>query len=118
MSGFAHFARDAEELEREIVRRGIAIGIDWDDAASLRRYAREALQCTPECNLAKLHSLDPRERALAQLYALSILMLLTMKESAEEGIHTHGGPAWKAFGKALIEESERLKQESKAPPAG
>lgn len=113
MSGFAHFARDAEELEREIVRRGIAIGIDWDDAASLRRYAREALQCTPECNLAKLHSLDPRERALAQLYALSILMLLTMKESAEEGIHTHGGPAWKAFGKALIEESERLGQEKK-----
>lgn len=117
MSGFGHFARDAEDLEREIVRRGIALGIDWDDAAGLRHYARDALQRSPEFNLDKLHSPDPRQKMLVELYALSILMLRTMKESAEQGVHTHGGPVWKAFGKALIEESERLRHEAKAPPS-
>lgn len=29
MSGFGHYARTADELEREIVKRGIAIGLDW-----------------------------------------------------------------------------------------
>ena len=39
MSGFGHYARTADELEREIVKRGIAIGLDWDDAARLRELA-------------------------------------------------------------------------------
>lgn len=107
MSGFEHFARDAEDLEREIVKRGIALGIDWSDQARLREYAQEALNCTPECNWDMLHSPDRQERMRAELYALSVLMLRTMTESAELGIHTHGGPAWKAFGRALIEASER-----------
>lgn len=112
MSGFAHFARDAEDLEHEIAKLGIALGIDWDDEASVRRYAREALDCTPDCNLDKLHSADLRERWTAELYALSMLMLRTMQESAEQGIHTHGGPIWKAFGRALIVEAERREHEA------
>lgn len=114
MSGFGHFSRDAEELEREILKRGIALRIDWEDKAALRRYAHEALTCTPDCNWEKLHAPDSRERMLAELYALAILMLRTMEQSAEQGSLTHGGPVWKAFGRALIEESERLSQ---APPA-
>ena len=79
MSGFSHFARNALELEREIVKRGIVIGIDWDDRARLRELAREALSCTP------------------------------MRQSAQVGVLTSGGPVWKAFGRALYEESERLR---------
>ena len=30
-------------------------------------------------------------------------MLVNMRQSAEIGVHTHGGPAWKAFGRALYE---------------
>ena len=108
MSGFGHFARDALELEREILKRGIALKIDWDDKPALQRYAHEALTCSPDCNWDKLHAKDPRERMLAELYALSNLMLQTMRESAEQGEHTHGGPVWKAFGRALIEEADRL----------
>ena len=36
MSGFGHYARTADELEREIVKRGIAIGLDFGDAVRLR----------------------------------------------------------------------------------
>lgn len=108
MSGFGHYARDAIELEREIVKRGILLDVDWEDHAALRTMAHEALTCTPECNLQMLRDPDPKRRARAELYALASLMLEVMRQSAEIGVHTHGGPAWKAFGRALIEEAERL----------
>ncbi len=110
MSGFGHFARDAEELEREIVKRGILLGIDWNDHAALRALAREALECDPACSLAALRDPDRQRRARAELFALAELMLRTMQQSAEIGVHTHGGPAWKAFGRALIEEAEVLRR--------
>ena len=109
MSGFGHFARTALELEREIVKRGIAIGIDWDDRVRLRELAREALSCTAECRLGLLRNPDYAVRGKGELFALSSLMLMTMRQSAQVGVLTSGGPAWKAFGRALYEESERLR---------
>ncbi|THF60220.1 hypothetical protein [Pseudothauera rhizosphaerae] len=109
MSGFGHFAQDAEELEREIVRRGIALGIDWSDQAAVRVLAREALSCGPASSLEALRSPDRQRRARAELFALAELMLRTMAQSAEFGVHTHGGPVWKAFGAALIEEAAAMK---------
>ncbi|THF62960.1 hypothetical protein E6C76_17005 [Pseudothauera nasutitermitis] len=108
MSGFGHFSRDAEELEREIVKRGIVLGIDWDDAAALRALAREALTRASEDNLQALRGQDLGARTKAELFALAELMLRTMRQSAEFGVHTHGGPAWKALGRALIEEAAAL----------
>ncbi len=110
MSGFGHFNRTARELEREIVKRGILLGLDWNDAATIRALAREALGCTPGCNIGLLHDPDFAKRGKGELFALSILMLQTMRESAEIGVHTSGGPAWKAFGRALYQESEGMKQ--------
>lgn len=108
MSGFGHYERDAVELEREILKRGFLLDLDWDDEVALRTMAREALTCTPECNVQMLRDPDPKRRARAELYALAMLMLEVMRQSAEIGVHTHGGPAWKAFGRALIEEADRL----------
>jgi hypothetical protein len=31
-------------------------------------------------------------------------MMQIMTDSADEGIHTHGGEAWKSFSKALMHE--------------
>jgi hypothetical protein len=107
MSGFEHFARDAIELEREILKRGILLGLDWSDTATLRQLARESLDGGAEHTRALLRDADPKRRARGELFAFSVLMLRTMQESAETGIHTHGGPAWKAFGSALIEEAAR-----------
>lgn len=105
MSGFEHFARDAIELEREILKRGILLGLDWSDKTALRRLAREALDGGAEHTRALLRDPDPQLKARGELFAFGVLMLRTMQESAETGLHTHGGPAWKAFGSALIEEA-------------
>jgi hypothetical protein len=104
MSGFGHYERTADELEREIVKRGIAIGIDWQDQARMRELARRALSCTSACMMKLLRSPVRQEKLTGELFALSELMLQNMRQSAEIGVHTHGGPAWKAFGRALYEE--------------
>ncbi|GAB1461497.1 MAG: hypothetical protein JNL37_11845 [Thauera sp.] len=104
MSGFGHYARTADELEREILKRGIAIGVDWDDPSRMRDLARRALSCTPACMMKLLRSPVRQDKLTGELFALSELMLQNMRESAEIGFETHGGPAWKAFGRALNEE--------------
>lgn len=104
MSGFEHFDRDAQELEREIAKLGVALGIDWDHHSAVRALAREALLGGALHIEELVRSDDPTERAKGELFALGVMMLRTMEDSAEEGIHTHGGPCWKAFGRALIEE--------------
>ena len=106
MSGFEHFARDADQLEREILKRGILLGLAWDDQARLRALAREALEGGASHTRALLADPDPHLRARGELFALGVLMLRVMEDSAETGVHTHGGPAWKAFGRALIEEAQ------------
>ena len=100
MTGFEDFSRQAAQLEREIVRWGLVLGIDWGDAAQVATLARAAVAFRPAT-----HGLptDPRERARVELFGLAQLMLAVMTESAGEGIHTHGGPAWKALGRALYE---------------
>ncbi len=108
MSGFGHFASTAREVEREIAKHGVLLGIDWNDAAPLRVLAREALTCSSAARLALLRSADPRERSKGELFALAELMLDLMRQSAQIGIHTSGGPIWKALGRALYEEAEAL----------
>jgi len=105
MSGFEHFARDAIEVEREI-RSGHPARAGLSDRAALRRLAREALDGGAEHTRALLRDPDPQLKARGELFAFAVLMLRTMQESAETGLHTHGGPAWKAFGSALIEEAD------------
>lgn len=105
MSGFEHFARDACELEREILKRGIVMGLDWSDRATVRKLARETLHGGADHTRALLRDPSPRLRARGELFALGVLMLRVMEESADTGVHTHGGPAWKSFGSALIEEA-------------
>ncbi|MBN8442922.1 MAG: hypothetical protein J0M28_14655 [Thauera sp.] len=107
MSGFGHYDRTAREVEHEMIKRGIALGLDWSDAAHLRALAREALSCTPECRIGLLRHPDYAQRGKGELFALSELMLNTMRQSAQIGVHTSGGAVWKAFGRALYEESQQ-----------
>ena len=66
---------------------------------------RTMLRLGAEHTRALLRDPDPQLKARGELFAFGVLMLRTMQESAETGLHTHGGPAWKAFGGALIEEA-------------
>lgn len=115
MSGFGHYDQTAQALEREIRRYARVINLDWDDTARLRTLAREALNCSPACRIGLLRHPDLMERSKGELFALSELMLVTMRQSAQIGVHTRGGPAWKAFGRALYEEAENLPARAAAP---
>ena len=108
MSGFEHFSENAAELEHEIAVRGVVLGIDWDDPAEVRALAREALAGGAGHTSGLLDSDELESRARGELFALAVLMLRTMEESADTGVHTHGGRVWKSFGKALIEEASLL----------
>jgi hypothetical protein len=104
MTGFENYSREAREIEHEIETKGVILGIDWDDAVQVRGLARQALDC-------RLGELDcdpdePLDRARLELFGLAQLMLTVMKESAEQDIDTHGGPAWKAFARALWAEHD------------
>lgn len=102
MSRFEHHLVEAQQIETEIVRKGIILQIDWEDVSVVRSLAKAAFECTHELT----HHNDTGSATLAriELFGLAQLMLTVMRESAEEDIYTHGGAVWKAFGRALWEE--------------
>ena len=103
---FEHYAREARELEEAIVRRGFVLDIDWSNEVQVRQLARAALACRIDPEHPECQGADPQSRARIELFGLAQLMLKVMTESArEEGFETHGGPTWKAFGRALWLES-------------
>jgi hypothetical protein len=98
--------RQAREIESEIERMGIVLGIDWANEAQVRRLAKESLEHAQDAVLqyANNHN-DYQQKAKATIFALAYMMLDIMAKSSSEGIHTHGGVAWKAFSIALMQES-------------
>ena len=108
MSGFGNYARRAKEIEREIFLRGLALGVDWDDPIRLRALARHALSCKPGCVDSLFRSALSEDKLTAELFALSELMLHTMRQSAQIDVNTSAGKTWKAFGRALYQEAELL----------
>lgn len=110
MSGFENYRREALEIEQEIERKGIALGVDWSDQVQVRALAREALDHgASETHAAAIDNHDRHALTKAELFGLAALMLKTMEQSAQDGMLTHGGPTWKAFGKALWQEQELRK---------
>lgn len=110
MAGFENYVEDSREIEQEIERKGIALGINWADESQVRLLAKEALDHLQDD--VKLSATDPLNFQLlakVELFGLAGLMLKTMAESANYGIASHGGDAWKAFAKALWTEAELRK---------
>ncbi len=96
-------AERAKEIELEIERLGIVLEIDWRNEAQVRELAKEALNHVREEVADYEHDrADYREKAKVTLFALAAMMMDIMARSANKGIHTHGGVAWKAFSKALM----------------
>jgi len=106
MAGFEDYAKDAQEIEAELVRKGIALGIDWSNDGEVRALAREALNHQAgDTGISTSAPIDYRKMAKIDLFGLAGIMLKTMEESAGYGFESHGGPAWKAFAKALWAEA-------------
>lgn len=108
MSGLENYSEEAAQIEHEMVVKGYALNIDWSDEVQLRALAREALSHgrTPMDTASRGHKTVAR--AKVEFFGLVQLMLKVMQRSAGVGFHTHGGPVWKAFGKALWDEAESL----------
>lgn len=107
MAGFENYDEATREIELEIERMGVALDIDWTDDAQVRALAREALEHSSD--YVRRAAADPEDQRLGAkvtLFGLANLMLRTMEESAGVGIESHGGPVWKAFGRALWAEAE------------
>jgi len=105
MSGFEHFQKEIEDIERAIARLGVVLGIDWQDAAQMRTLAAQALDWHPPASVPSRQQ-DAELHARIELYGLMQLMLTVMTQSAEEGMLAHGGPIWKTLGHALWREIE------------
>ena len=46
MTGFENYAASTKEIELQIERKGVVLGIDWNNEAQVRKLAREALSPT------------------------------------------------------------------------
>jgi hypothetical protein len=107
MAGFENYTEEVQEIEQEIERKGIVLGIDWEDDAQVRRLAREALDhASGEAKISTTSPVDHQLMAKLDLFGLAGIMLRTMEESATVGVESHGGPAWKSFARALWAEAE------------
>jgi hypothetical protein len=109
-----NYGSETGQIELEIERKGVILGIDWNDAALVQEFARQAFHFhtgQADCDVD-----DPLQRARVELFALAQLMLEVMTKSAENGAQTHGGPAWKTFARALWREKE-LADARKASPS-
>ena len=107
MAGFENYGLSTSVIERELIRKGVAIGLDWTDEPAVRALAREALRhMEAYLDLVRKGRADAITKVKLDIFGLAGLMLKTMEESAGEGIESHGGLAWKAFARALWAERE------------
>ena len=82
------------------------LGIEWNDDAKALALAKESLFHSKEI-LAQfsMHHDDYKLKAKMELFGLAAVMMQIMTDSADEGFHTCGGVAWKAFFRVLIHET-------------
>lgn len=101
MPEFEDYAAEARQIEQEIIRKGVILGIDWDNAAAVRGLARQALARHDETLPLGVSLSSPEGMAKMELFGLAQVALKVMKQSTDDNRFTHGGPAWKSFAQAL-----------------
>lgn len=106
MPAFENYAAEAAQLEIEIARKGVILGIDWEDEGQLRKLARQALACHQETIQLDCNPGSPEGIAKLELFGLAQLMLKVMEQAAGDNMEVHGGPVWKALARALWKERE------------
>ncbi|MBI4754208.1 MAG: hypothetical protein HY778_02025 [Betaproteobacteria bacterium] len=105
MIGFEDYHTEVRAIEREITLLGMALRVDWNDAAAVRQLACQAMDCRLDGEDAHVKSGDRLRLTHIKLFGAAQLMLTVMEKSASRGIDIHGGPVWKAFGRALWAEA-------------
>ena len=89
------------QIEIELMRHMVALGLDWHDEAAMTQLASECKAFGPADAQAAYASNVQRLITKAELFGLVSVMLQTMESAARERRDVHGGEVWKAFGKHL-----------------
>jgi len=101
MSQIENHWSEISQIETELTRHMIALGLDWHDEAAMSQLASESKAFGPDNAKTAYASRDLRLIAKAQLFGLVNTMIQTMENAALEGRDVHGGEVWKAFAKHL-----------------
>lgn len=101
MSQIENHYHEVSQLELELMRHMIALGLDWHDEFVMIQLAAECKKFGPANAKAAYASGDRELKTKAELFALASLMLRTMESAATDDRDVHGGEVWKAFGKHL-----------------
>ena len=92
---------EVANIEIEIQRYMMALGLDWHDEAAMSQLAAECKIFGPSNAQAAYASNDQMLITKAKLFGLVSMMIQTMKSAALDNRDVHGGEVWKAFGKHL-----------------
>lgn len=89
------------QIEIELMRHMVALGLNWHDEAAMIQLASECKAFGPTDAQAAYASDEQRLITKAELFGLVSVMLQTMESAARERRDVHGGEVWKALGKHL-----------------
>ncbi len=92
---------EVSRIETELLRKMVALGVEWHDDVAMARLAAECRTYGPADAQAAYASHDPARIAQAEFFALVSLMLRAMQNAALEDRDVHAGQVWKSFAKHL-----------------
>lgn len=101
MSQIENHWDEVVQIELELMRHMVALGIDWHDDSAMTQLAMECKSFGPANAKAAYASNDQRLITKAELFGLASIMLRTMESAANDERDVHGGEIWKAFGRHL-----------------
>ena len=103
MSQLENHWDEVAQIEIALMRKMIALGLDWHDAMAMKQLASECKVFGPADAEAAYASRDQSRITRAELFSLASVMLQTMENASNESRLVHGGEVWKAFGKYLYQ---------------
>ena len=104
MSEIENHRDEVSNIETELKRHMIALGLDWHDEVTMMHLAAECKTFKSANAQAAYTSNDRTQKTKAELFALASIMLRTMASASDANREVHAGEVWKAFGKHLYDD--------------
>ncbi len=95
-----HWA-EVRQIETQLLRHLLALGVDWQNEMQMQALANECKTFGPQNAHAAYAAHDARQVTRAELFGLVSIMVKTMESAAKDERDVHAGPVWKAFAKHL-----------------
>lgn len=101
MSQIENHWDEVAQIETQLMRKMIALGLDWKDPTTMRQLASECKVFGPADVESAYSSKDQGRITRAEIFSLASLMMQTMENATLESREVHGGEVWKAFARHL-----------------